>query len=108
MFAKETTDVILNPSQPHVQWARGGLCPECSVFSLGDKKGGIMIITTGWLSSIMDEQGFTWGQVYLLKKWAGEDLWQGKEIPDQVANFLEHCKGYRRIPDRIKDLKGWV
>jgi hypothetical protein len=25
-----------------------------------------------------------------------------------VANFLEHCRGYREIPQLVKDFKGWM
>lgn len=66
-----------------------------------------MQITQDWLEEIQDEDGLTKGQEFLLKKWVGEDL-VGKELPDQVANFLMHCRGYREIPQYIMDFKGWT
>ena len=67
-----------------------------------------MIVTQEWLNEISDEKGLTKGQMYLLKKWCKSDDHVGQEIPDNVGAFLVHCKGYREIPQRVKDFKGWV
>ena len=48
-------------------------------------------VTEEWLGHIGDEQGLTRGQTALLKRWRdANDL-----IPEQVAHFLEGCRGYR-------------
>ena len=48
-------------------------------------------VTEEWLGHISDEQGLTRGQTALLKRWRdANDL-----IPEQVAHFLEGCRGYR-------------
>ena len=67
-----------------------------------------MQITREWLDQISDELGLTKGQQHLLAFWCKEHPYVDKEIPDQVANFLEHCRGYRKIPQTVKDFKGWV
>ena len=67
-----------------------------------------MIITQEWLDSIKDEQGVTTGQEYLLNKWICDDDWVGKIIPDHIAKFLKHCKGYRGLPETVKAFKGWT
>jgi hypothetical protein len=67
-----------------------------------------MQITQEWLQEIQDDQGLTKGQEYLLYKWTKESDWVGKEIPDQVASFLVHCKGYRELPRYVKEFKGWI
>jgi len=54
-----------------------------------------MLITEEYLDEIADEQGFTDGQTWVLHHWTKSAVWIGKEIPDQVANFLKHCKGFR-------------
>ena len=66
-----------------------------------------MIITQEWIETLKDEKGMTLGQEMLLNKWVGVE-WEGKEISEQVANFLEHCKGYRCLPARIRAFKGWT
>lgn len=57
-----------------------------------------MIITADWLTSIQDEHGLTRGQVQLL------DIWEKRigpgHLPDQVANFLALCKGYRGVKEQ--------
>lgn len=65
-------------------------------------------ITREWIDQISDEQGLTKGQQNLLGIWCKEYPYVGKLIPDQVACFLEHCRGYREIPQSVKDFKGWV
>jgi hypothetical protein len=67
-----------------------------------------MHITQDWLNDIADESGLTRGQVYLLTKWTGGTEYVGAAIPDVVANFLLSCRGYREIPQYIKDFKGWA
>lgn len=67
-----------------------------------------MQVTQELLDEISDEQGLTRGQVYLLDKWCDSTDHIGKEIPDVIANFLKVCKGYREIPQYIKDFKGWA
>lgn len=66
-----------------------------------------MLVTQDLLNEISDELGLTNGQTYLLKKWCKSDNYIGKDIPDVVGNFLKICKGYREIPQYIKDFKGW-
>ena len=66
-----------------------------------------MQVTQELIDDISDEQGLTRGQVYLLTKWGGSD-YLGTEIPDVIGNFLKVCKGYREIPQYIKDFKGWT
>jgi hypothetical protein len=46
--------------------------------------------------------------VYLLNKWCKGTDHVGKEIPELVGNFLRICKGYREIPQHVKEFKGWV
>jgi hypothetical protein len=67
-----------------------------------------MLIDREWLELIADERGLTKGQEHLLKFWCKGETFVDKEIPDQVANFLEHCRGYREIPQLVKDFKGWM
>ena len=67
-----------------------------------------MHITQDWLNEIADDQGLTKGQVYLLQKWTGGSEYVGAAIPDVVANFLRLCRGYREIPQHVKDFKGWM
>jgi len=56
-----------------------------------------MQITEEWLRSIQDEHGLTRGQVQLL------DIWERRigsgHLPDQVANFIALCKGYRGVKE---------
>lgn len=67
-----------------------------------------MQVTQEFLNEISDELGLTNGQVYLLNKWCDSKEHVGKEIPDVIGNFLRICKGYREIPQYIKDFKGWA
>ena len=67
-----------------------------------------MEVTREWLDKISDEGGLTNGQQYLLNEWCKGHPFVGKVIPDLVANFLEHCRGYRGIPQSVKDFKGWT
>lgn len=63
-----------------------------------------MQITDGWLESISDADGLTPGQCKLLDLWAEKQAFVGfGYLPDQVAVFLEGCKGYRRIPDGLRE-----
>ncbi len=56
-----------------------------------------MQITPEWIESIQDEYGLTRGQAKLL------DIWEIRVgpgyLPDQVANFLALCKGYRGVKE---------
>ena len=70
--------------------------------------GSEMLITREWLDEISDEQGLTKGQQFLLHRWCTDLPYVGKEIPDQVANFLSGCRGYREIPQYLSELKGWA
>ena len=67
-----------------------------------------MEITREWIEEISDEQGLTKGQQALLETWCKGHPFVGKVIPDQVANFLLHCRGYREIPERVRKFKGWT
>ena len=66
-----------------------------------------MRVTEEFIASIQDEHGLTKGQQYLLSYWL--DLskkmhYVGYEhIPDQAANYLMLCKGYRAMPQRLRD-----
>ena len=64
-----------------------------------------MKITTEWLASIQDEQGLTKGQQRLLAIWKARQGFAGFDyLPDQVANFLEGCIGYRCKPAILQDM----
>ena len=64
-----------------------------------------MQITPEWLESISDEPGLTPGQKKLLDIWASRQAFAGFGLlPDQVATFLEGCRGYRGIPQHVRDL----
>jgi len=56
-----------------------------------------MQITSAWIESIQDEHGLTRGQAQLL------DIWEKRvgpgQLPDQVANFIALCKGYRGVKE---------
>ena len=67
-----------------------------------------MEITREWLDQISDEQGLTKGQQNLLLIWCKDHPFVGKVIPDHVAHFLQGCRGYREIPQHVKDFKGWT
>ena len=67
-----------------------------------------MIVTQEWLNEISDEQGLTNGQTYLLNKWCKSSDYIDKELSDLIGNFIKSCRGYRGIPQYIKDFKGWV
>lgn len=67
-----------------------------------------MKITREWLDEISDDKGLTKGQQDLLMTWCKDHPFVDKEIPDQVANFLKHCRGYREIPQSVKEFKGWM
>ena len=67
-----------------------------------------MRITREWLDLISDDHGLTNGQQNLLAIWCKNAPYVDKPIPDQVAHFLEHCRGYRQIPQHVKDFKAWV
>jgi hypothetical protein len=66
-----------------------------------------MQITREWLDQISDLQGLTRGQQKLLTIWCKAAPYVGKLIPDGVAHFLEHCRGYREMPQHVRDFKGW-
>lgn len=57
-----------------------------------------MQITEEWLETIKDSQGLTAGQTLLLNEWRRRLAFVGYGyLPDQVAHFLEKCRGYRGI-----------
>ena len=62
-----------------------------------------MQITEEWLASIGDEDGLTPGQCKLLAIWKARQAFVGYGyLPDQVAVFLEGCKGYRGLPEHVR------
>lgn len=64
-----------------------------------------MQITTEWLEAIQDDQGLTRGQKLLLTIWRDRSYFAGWEhIPDQVAHVIETCKGYRGVPEHLREL----
>jgi hypothetical protein len=67
-----------------------------------------MEITREWLDSISDERGLTNGQQQLLLIWCKEAPYVGKVIPDQVAHVIETCRGYRGIPQSVRDHLMWT
>ena len=67
-----------------------------------------MQITREWLDLISDDQGLTHGQQKLLTIWCKSEPYVDKLIPDRVAHFLEHCRGYREMPQHVRDFKGWL
>jgi hypothetical protein len=67
-----------------------------------------MQITREWLDQISDLEGLTNGQQKLLNIWCQSAPYVDKLIPDMVARFLENCRGYREMPQHVKDFKGWV
>ena len=68
-----------------------------------------MVVTDEFIESLKDERGLTKGQLYLLRLWIkrSEQMYFVGHlcIPDQVAHFLSHCKGYRKMPDWLRDWK---
>jgi hypothetical protein len=66
-----------------------------------------MQISREWLDLISDDQGLTHGQQKLLTIWCKAAPYVDKLIPDGVAHFLEHCRGYREMPQHVRDFKGW-
>lgn len=63
-----------------------------------------MQITQEWLDSISDEDGLTRGQLKLLEIWKERQAYVGYDmLPDQVAVFLEGCRGYRGMPQSLRD-----
>ena len=67
-----------------------------------------MQITREWLDLISDDHGLTNGQQKLLNIWCQAAPYVDKLIPDLVAHFLEHCRGYREMPQHVRDFKGWI
>ena len=64
-----------------------------------------MQITQEWLASIMDDKGLTLGQQKMLDIWKERQHYVGFDmLPDQVAHFIAHCKGYRGMSQELKDL----
>ena len=64
-----------------------------------------MQITKEWLDSIQDEQGLTRGQVTLINLWAKRQAYVGYGyLPNQVANFLAGCRGYRGMDNGLQDM----
>mgnify|MGYP000550665470 FL=1 len=66
-----------------------------------------MEITQEWLDFVTGDRGLTKGQVKLLNLHTGGEPYVGKEITNQVANFIFHCRGYRGLPDNVKAYLGW-
>lgn len=54
-------------------------------------------MTPEWIESIQDEHGLTRGQVQLLDTW--EKRIGPGQLPEQVANFIAKCKGYRGVKE---------
>ena len=67
-----------------------------------------MEITESWLEEVSDEEGLTKGQEYLLWRWCITEPFVGKSIPDDVAKFIGYCRGYRGIPEHVRQFKGWT
>lgn len=88
-------------SEPVFNYGKAVLCSNIH-------HGSVMRITREWLDEISDDKGLTKGQQQLLTKWCSELPYVGKEIPDQVAHFLSGCRGYREIPQYIKESNGLV
>jgi len=66
-----------------------------------------MQITPQWLEKIADEQGLTRGQQQLLAIWKARQGFAGFDhLPDQVARVIEGCRGYRGIPQNVRELMG--
>jgi hypothetical protein len=64
-----------------------------------------MQITDEWLASISDDHGLTPGQSQLLAIWKARQAFAGYGyLPDQVAVFLAGCKGYRGMPESLRQL----
>lgn len=60
-------------------------------------------VTPEWLASLADDQGLTRGQTKLLEIWCGPEP-AGKQIPVDVATFIEKCKGYRGMSEAVRGL----
>ncbi len=60
-----------------------------------------MEITRDWLDSISDAKGLTIGQQTILTHHCKSPPFVGKLIGNDVAKFLEKCKGYRGAPEKI-------
>jgi hypothetical protein len=68
-----------------------------------------MMITEEWLEGIKDYRGLTKGQLQIFDIWEKRQHFVGYGyLPNQVARFIEGCKGYRGEGlERIKNLKGF-
>ena len=65
-----------------------------------------MQITDEWLDSIKDDKGLTRGQQMLLAVWADRLKYVGfGHLPDNVARFIEICKGWRKTPTEVKAMR---
>ena len=60
-----------------------------------------MEITRDWLDSISDARGLTRGQQAILTQHCKGAPFVGKLINNDVARFLEQCKGYRAGAEKI-------
>lgn len=64
-----------------------------------------MMITRDWLDQVSDESGLTKGQQQLLTIWCESVPYVGKLIPDEVAQFIEKCKGWRKTAQEVRALR---
>ena len=65
-----------------------------------------MQITDEWLESVQDSNGLTRGQQQLLTIWADKLAYVGfGYLPDNVALFIEGCKGWRKTPAEIQAMR---
>lgn len=63
-------------------------------------------ITREWLDSAGDENGLTPGQRKLLDIWCKGTPYVGKTVPENVARFVEKCRGYRGMPADVQNMLG--
>lgn len=82
-------------------WQEGVIGREISDEAAADfETRKVMLVTAEWLEQIRDEQGLTRGQTALLERW---DATPGKLIPEDVGHFILQCRGYRGMPQDLRD-----
>ena len=64
-----------------------------------------MEVTRDWIDQISDVSGLTRGQQQLLTIWCGEAPYVGKMLPDGIATFIEKCRGWRKTPQEVRELR---
>lgn len=63
-----------------------------------------MQITEEWMEKIGDKDGLTKGQLQLLEIWEKRQGFVGYGyLPDQVAHVIETCRGYKGMPEHIRE-----